>query len=237
MDPAFDIEPAWSPTGDQIVWRRASGVYIQASDGSGVPRRLIGTGGENPTLSPDGQYLLFHQRSPQNDRDIWYLRLEDDKPIPFLQSSFHEGLPVPSPDGRYLAYISDESGRFEVYIRQFPNGENKVQISVNGGTYPRWNGQGDELFYVEGDILVAVSIKTSPSIQVGKPQRLFTGSNVNARLLMGAAVVTTYDVSADGQRFVVIQQEDTGSEPGTIGIVSPGITIVQNWYAEFQNQK
>lgn len=228
--PGSDVEPVWSPSGDQIMWRRLSGIYMQDSDGRGAPQRLTGVGAENPEISPDGRYMIYHRRNDQNNRDIWLMNLEDGQPIPFLQTPFHEGLPVPSPDGRYLAYTSDESGVFEIYLRTFPDGGNKTQVSVNGGVYARWNGTGDELFYVEDNRLMAVSIKTAPSLQVGKPQQIFNGDEVNTSLgSRGGFLIPTYDVSADGQRFVVSQ--NIGAD------LSPTITVVQNWIKEFEGQE
>lgn len=228
--PGSDVEPIWSRTGDQLMWRRFSGIYIQASDGSGVPERLAGVGAENPSISPDGRYLFYHKRNDNNDRDIWMMNLENGEATPFLQTTFHEGLPEPSPDGRHLAYTSDESGQFEIYLRTFPDGKNRMRVSENGGAYARWNGAGDELYYVEGDRLMAVSIENAPSLTVGNPQQLFTEEDVNVRLAQITGVlIPTYDVSADGQWFIAIR----GLEAST----SPTITVVQNWFTEFEGQE
>ncbi|MBT5873238.1 MAG: hypothetical protein HOH43_07440 [Candidatus Latescibacteria bacterium] len=209
------------------MWRRFSGIYIQASDGSGVPERLADVGAENPAISPDGRYLFYHKRKDSNDRDIWMMNLEDGKALPFLQTEFHEGIPVPSPDGRHLAYTSDESGQFEVYVRTFPDGKNRIRVSKNGGAYARWNGTGSELFYVAGDRLMSVSIATGTSLKVGKPERLFSEEEANVRLAqLTGLLIPTYDASADGQWFIAVRALESSA--------SPTITVVQNWFTEFE---
>ena len=129
--------------------------------------------------------------------------------------------PSISPDGRFLAYKSDESGRFEVYVRRFPEGGGKVQVSTNGGVQPRWRGDSRELYYVEGETLVAVPLTTEPEFTVGKAVRLFEHTGITR---VGGQ---QYDVSADGQRFVVtdsVEEEEATS----------AVRIVQNWFAEFK---
>jgi serine/threonine protein kinase/Tol biopolymer transport system component len=236
FDPVDDYEPTWSPAGDQVAFTSVrsdrSGIFLQAADGSGTPQRLvswanIGSNG-NPDWSRDGHALVYHVSGPNTGRDLWYVPLTGErKPVLFLQTPFHEGLPVLSPDSRYIAYVSNESGRFEVYVKPFPQGEGKWQVSVNGGVYPRWNRRGTELFYVEGNTLMAAPVETQSRFRVGSPQTLFTGEQVGTSLLYdGSAFYPSYDVTADGQRFVIVQ-------PVGRSITTP-IMVVENWAAEFK---
>jgi len=128
-----------------------------------------------------------------------------------------------SPDGRFLAYQSNESGQFEVYVQPFPQGGGKRQVSMNGGRQPRWSGDGKELFYVEGDTLVAVSVTTEPTFSVGSARPLFDAQDA----FVGRG--HSYDVSAEGQRFVMVE---TLEEPP-----APLIRVVQNWFAEFRGRE
>ncbi len=111
------------------------------------------------------------------------------------------GAPSLSPNGRYLAYESDESGRYEIYVLSFPGGDGKRQVSVNGGQQARWRGDGRELYYVEGDTLMAVSVSTESPFTLGQPQPLFEAPGF---ALTGGGANGGYDVSADGQRFLTV---------------------------------
>jgi Tol biopolymer transport system component len=185
-----------------------------------------------PSFSPDGRFLVYHAGSTASSsasRDIWYLPLEPNaEPVPYLQTQFEEGVPVLSPDGRYLAYMSDESGRFEVYVQRFPERGEKTQVSLEGGFYPRWSGAGDELFFVTGNTLMAVEVDTRDGLRVGEPTALFDGDGLDATLNVGTNLRTTYDVSRDGQRFVVVQDIE--------GEVTAPIVVVENWYEAFRNR-
>lgn len=137
--------------------------------------------------------------------------------------------PVISPDGRYIAYSSDESGRPEVYVRPFPEGEGRWPVSVNGGEAPQWNRSGTELFYAKGDTLMAVSVSTKGEFRPGIPKSLFTVSSVALGMLAGFGN-RYYDVSPDGQRFVVVRDVGEATQQTTIA-------IVQNWYAEIKDRE
>ncbi len=154
-------------------------------------------------------------------RDIWILPLEGErKPQPFLQTPFSEREPKFSPDGRWLAYASDESGQSEVYVRPFPKAEEgKSQISTEGGTEPVWVGNG-ELFYRNGDQMMAVDMTTEPTFGASTPRLLFEG--VYIRSQGGSAF---YDVTPDGQRFVMVQAQETESTQ---------INVVLNWFEELK---
>jgi len=123
-----------------------------------------------------------------------------------------------SPDARFLAYSSNESGRYEVYVQPFPEGAGKWGVSSGGGRRPLWRSDGKELFYLEGETLMAASVTTTPNFSAGQAKRLFESSELGRD--------NGFDVSADGQRFVVVE---TVKEPDP-----PTIRVVQNWYEEFR---
>jgi Tol biopolymer transport system component len=174
--------------------------------------------------SPDGQLLAYFEVNPETQRDIWVLRMGDRKAQPFLRTRFDEAVPQFSPDGRWLAYISNESGRYEIYVQAFPGPGGKWQISTEGGTEPAWNRNGRELFYRNGDKMMAVDIATLPSFSVGKPKILFEG-----RYDLAPFPSTNYDVSPDGQRFLMVK-------PSEQEAAATQIIVVQNWFEELKQK-
>jgi Tol biopolymer transport system component len=174
--------------------------------------------------SPDGQMLAYFEVNPDTQRDIWVLRMGDRKAQPFLRTRFDEAVPQFSPDGRWLAYISNESGRYEIYVQAFPGPGGKWQISTEGGTEPAWNRNGHELFYRSGDKMMAVDIATLPSFSVGKPKILFEG-----RYDLAPFPSTNYDVSPDGQRFLMVK-------PSEQEAAATQIIVVQNWFEELKQK-
>ena len=226
----YNIQPVWTPNGKRIAFESnkegVPNLFWQLADGSGGPERL--TTGEYlqapHSWSPDGQLLTFIEVNPTTQRDIWVLRLSDRKAQPFLRGPFNKGGPRFSPDGRLLAYISEESGRFEIYVQPYPGPGGKWQISTEGGTEPVWNPNGRELFYREGDKMMAVDITTQPDFAAGKPRMLFEGQ-------YQPAPVTTpnYDVSPDGQRFLMLKPSEQGAAPTQIN-------VVLNWFEELKQK-
>jgi Tol biopolymer transport system component len=182
----------------------------------------------NPEWSRDGRYLVYQELSVA----IRYVEIGADgragEPITFLATPAREGQPSFSPDGRFLAYVSDESGRTEVYVRPFPSGTGRWQASVDGGAMPRWSRDGNELFYVNGSVLMSVSVSTTRGVALGLPQELFRSNDLRAR-----APVPSYDVSADGQRFLTLVREADLEDAPT----ETDIHVVQNWYEEFRNRE
>jgi dipeptidyl aminopeptidase/acylaminoacyl peptidase len=175
--------------------------------------------------SADGRFVVYSVASPETKgvSDLWVLPLDGARrPFPFLQSTFHKTQAQVSPDGRWIAYTSYESGKDEVYVQRFPTPGDKRQISVDGGVQPRWRRDSTELFYLATDQnLMAVPVKTGGTFEAGSPVPLF-----RTRLLpQGSQALffyTAYDVSADGQRFVLnVPPEDPGAP----------ITVVLNWTA------
>ena len=239
FDPGVDVFPKWSPSGEEVVFssNRAGNVDIfsRTADGSSEPVSLVSTPlPEFPSVwSPDMKYFLYVAIRPETGADIWYLErkeLEDGgfDSRAFLQTAFRETNSRLSPDGRFVAYLSDESGRPEIYVRPFPQGGGKWQVSANGGASQQWGRDGRELFYVEGETLMAVAVSTTKGFSAGSAKPLFEHPGLVADLS------SSYDVSADGQRFVVV--EDLESEEGE-EVKPPSIHIVENWFEEFKDRE
>jgi Tol biopolymer transport system component len=226
-----DQIPIWTPDGKRLTYRATRAgtrnIFWRMSDGSGTEERLTtGGGNQSPaSWSPDGQVLAFEDISSATGEDIWTLRLSDHKQQPIIQTPFNEGQPRFSPDGRWLAYNSDQSGRYEIYVQPYPGPGGKVQISTDGGTDPLWNRNGRELFYRDGSKVLAVTIVTQPSFSAGKPKLLFDGVYTPGN----AAAFPSYDVSPDGQRFLMIKPVE-GQQAAT------QINIVQNWFEELKRR-
>ena len=225
FDPSDQFTSIWSPDGNRIVFNsRRKGsldLYQKSASGTGVEETLIEDNVDKFPMSwsPDGKMILYVSSGPSRGNDLFVLPLTGDrKPSPFLQSQFSEPDARISPDGRWVAYRSNESGRNEIYVASFPGPGGKWQVSTAGGAFPRWRHDGSEIFYLAPDgKLMAASINgkgTGFEVAAVKPlfaTRIGTGGNYR------------YDVSADGQRFLI----DTITEQEA----SMPITIVLNWNA------
>ena len=170
--------------------------------------------------SRDGKLLLFSDAGMSTGWDMWTLDLQakDAKPVPYLQTPAGERYGAFSPDGRWIAYQSDESGQLEVYVQSFPPGAGKFQVSAGGGLGPRWRADGRELYIRSDGNLMAVTIQTSPRFEAGVPQRLFSD------LAAPSGTVRGFDVSPDGSRFLVAM-------PSTSERDVPSVTVIVNWQA------
>ena len=202
--------PLWTPDGKQVTFPSGrAGVpnlFLKPADGTGAAEQL--TAREHPadhsfSWSPDGQVLAFTEAHPITDWDLWVLPLEGNgKPRPFLQTPFREAAPRFSPDGRWLAYASDESGGPEIYVQPFPGPGKKWQISTEGGVEPVWSRNGKELFFGSNGQMMVVDLTTEPTFRAGDPRPLFGGQYVTAT----STWRPKYDVTSDGRRFVMIKR-------------------------------
>ena len=218
--------PAWLSTEQKIAFAcqtsGSAGICTAPADGSQTPTQL--SSGVTPlglSVDREAKFAIFAQRNAQNNYDIWTISLQADaKPQPFLATADNEFSPRLSPDGRFVAYQSDQSGRYEVYVRPYPSGNARWTISTNGGTTPRWNGSGTELFYLEGVKLMAVPVSIYPSFSPGIPQELFSGQDIDSKMIKFDDAL--YDVAPDGKHFVVVRSNQTGM---------PAIVAEQDWFA------
>jgi len=226
--------PEWTPDGKRIAFKsnkeegRTVNLFWQLADGSGGLERLsTDQYAQVPrSWSPDGQFLAFHENNPKTQKDIWVLRMSDHKSQPFLVTPFNEGDPTFSPDGHWLAYVSNESGRPEVYVQPFPGPGGKWQISTEGGTEPAWNRNGRELFYRSGNKMMALDVATQPGFSPGKPRMLFEGQYFTSDWPL---IGTAYDVSPDGQRFLMVKSTEQASS-------ATQINVVLNWFEELKQK-
>jgi Tol biopolymer transport system component len=222
---------SWTPDGERVLYLSgdAPAVYkvmAKAADGSGGTKELLN--GLDAQYSPDGKFIVY--ATEQEKRfGLWYIpTAEGSKPAPFIVTPRDESSPEFSPDGNYVAYVSNESGHDEVYIKPFPGGEGKWQVSVGGGAVPRWSRRSNELFFIVGNDLMAVPVRTQPSLTLGQPQKLFARGPVQVDRPYG--LYDGYDVSSDGQHFVMLQGAEQRSTSQTL-------TVVQNWFAEFKDRQ
>jgi dipeptidyl aminopeptidase/acylaminoacyl peptidase len=228
----IEMVPVWSPAEDMVAFGsyRAgnSDIFVRSAD-AGAEEIVLANEPQPERASDwsrDGDYILYSLQTSDNGHDLWYLKRSDKgvwEPRPFLTTPFHEKVPKFSPDGRYVAYLSDESGRDEVYVRAFPAGARKWTVSTSGAAQLRWRRDGREIFYVEGGALVAVPVRSEPEFAAGTPVRLF------AHAAFTRWTDPNYDVSSDGQRVLVA--ESLGGRGRT-----RKIQVVQNWFAEFRDR-
>jgi Tol biopolymer transport system component len=228
FDPANDANPIWSPDGNRIAFNSSrSGsidLYLKPASGAGN-EELLFKSNNNPKgaldWSSDGRFILYGELDPKTNVDLWVLPLfGDQKPISVLQTTFTETQGRFSPDGRWIAYASNESGTFQVYVQSFPPSGGKWMISTNGGYQPRWRRDGKELFYLAADRkLMVVDVKEDANkFEAGSPRALF-----EMRVSVGFTTVSSYEITRDGQGVLV-------NTPGEESSPSP-LTVVMNWTA------
>ncbi len=224
----FDTYPAWHPSGKSLIWASDKNtgfdIYMRPVDGPGDEVRLTNSASvEIPmALSPDGEEVLYYEvTSSETQRDVKVLN-RDGEVIDLVASKFNERGPAFSPDGRFYAYVSDESGSDEVYVREYPDSGTRWMVSSGGGVEPRWSPKGGELFYRSNDAMLAVAIETDPAFRADRPQELFRGM-----FALDSFGNANYDVTADGQRFIMVQSKETGGDV---------LRVVLNWFTELERQ-
>jgi eukaryotic-like serine/threonine-protein kinase len=231
FDPGQDGAPLWSPDGEKVYFSSLRNgqffsIYCKDANGLGDVEPVYATGSSHSgpsDFAPDGNKLLIHAVS--NGWDIGILSLSDSNRVDMLvNSSFFEAMARVSPNGQYVAYVSSESGNREIYVKKLDGTGGKWQISNEFADNPRWNGDGTELYYLtRDDRIMAVNVNTSESFEVGNPVELF-----QHRMQYTSTVSRVYDVSTDGQKFLV-NSRLSDADPGEI-------VVVQNWAEEFRER-
>lgn len=241
IDPGDDERPLWTPDGRRITFASTRGgqattnLYWQRADGTGDAERLTESQNRQFPTSwhPTGRFLAYDELSPQTSRDIVILPLEGDetsgwkpgKPTAFLNTPFVEGHATFSPDGRWLAYMSAESGRREVYVRPFPGPGGKWPVSTTGGIFPTWSRNRKELFYRGSDdtLKVVAYVAEGDTFRAEKPRQWSPG-RVPFR-----AGIRTFDLHPDGQRIAVLKASDELAE-----VKQDKVVLIQNFFDELR---
>ena len=232
FEPRNENHPLWSPDGrDILYWSDATGaegLYVKSASGAGEARQVAK--GQDEMIasdwSRDGRFVFYSVTASGSKSQIWVLPMSGGQaPARFLAGSFNYVQGRLSPDGRWLAYVSDESGRPEVYVQTFPDHAGKWQISSTGGVDPRWSAGGGELLYLSADQrLMSVAIRTAPDFEAAVPKPMF----VARVLLPGIGIRSYYAVTRDAQRFLVVSPR--------AGDALAGSSVIVNWTAEIARQ-
>jgi len=224
--------PVWTHDGTRLTWAdgitSANRLVWAPADGSGPVSTLLEKAGPQfPTdWSPDGQVLAFYESHPETQRDLWVLPMSGNQtPELFLRTPFQERAATFSPDGRWLAYVSNKSGQDEVYVRPYPGPGEEHVISTRGGKEPVWSPDGHELFYRRADEMMVVAVDTAEMFHAGPPTVMFVGRYDLDNSAGGLGGVPNYDVAPDGQRFVMVKE--TTADP-------PQLIVVLNWHQELK---
>jgi serine/threonine-protein kinase len=227
--------PVWTPDGKRIAFQSSSNIFWQLADGSGGLEPLTNTAAFDVPFSwsPDGQLLAIARIGSEAGAEICLVRAggpsvgPDQSRQPFLKAhSTWEDAPQFSPDGHWLAYASGESGRREIYVQPYPGPGGKWQVSTDGGTEPQWNRNGRELFYRSDDKMMAVDVSTQTGFAAGTPRQLFE----RPYMMNGSGLArANYDVSPDGQRFLMLKPVEQEQEQKPTQI-----NVVLNWTEELK---
>ena len=218
--------PVWSPDGRRIVYEQAGGhgvIVALAMDGSRATETIAqGVGSGSPqSWSAGGNLLVYTVTGRRTRSDIWVRAMDGSSPpAPFIATDFDETDPTISPDGKWIAYVSNETGSPEVFIRPYPDTGTASQVSTGGGGSPLWSRDGRELFFISGTRMMSVPIETKPTLRIGTPARLFDGG-------FNVSHPRDFDISPDGRRFVVVRH--SGGDSG-----KQEMRIVLNWLEEMK---
>jgi len=239
LDPGLDAQNAWTPDGKWLIFSSersgARNLFRQAADGTGAIERLT----ESPNLqnvtaiTPDGTHIIFAETMPKTGSDVMQMTLDGTRRItPLIQTPFTEENAIVSPDGHWIAYNANDSGQFEVYVRPFPDvNTGHWQVSNEGGARPLWSRDGRELFYVSNaGELMRTPVDSGPSWGGRTPTTLFK-LNGYFTGLSTANNARTYDISPDGQRFLVVKEAERSEQSNTL---SRNLIVVQHFDEELK---
>jgi Tol biopolymer transport system component len=214
--------PVWTRDGTRVLFRTLTGMYWIAADGSGHPQAIAGSlSGDLPCgVSPDGDTLAFMRQNAQTSRDIYVLSLRGQSPPrPVVNTSGYDGGAQFSPDGHWMTYASDDSGQMQVYVRPFPGPDRRWPVSTQGGTQPLWSSNGKEIFYRIGNKMMVVDVSAGVDLTLSQPRQLF-----EQRYVFQNISLANYDVSPDGQRFLMVKDEAGSGR----------LNVVLNWTEELK---
>jgi eukaryotic-like serine/threonine-protein kinase len=216
-----NLAPLWTADGAHLLFSSNGSIVKMAASGSGSKETLFPSDGfRDPcSWSRDGRDLLFEQAEPAGE-SIWRSS-QNASPVLLIRSTFGD-CGLLSPNGKWLAYVSNESGRPEVYVDSYPGLTEKIAVSTEGGRRPQWSRDGRELFYRHGDALMAVSVDTGTSFRAAKPRRLFAGP------YRGESQEPAFDVSPDSRRFLMIKSDDAAT--------LRQINVVLNWFEDLKRR-
>jgi Tol biopolymer transport system component len=222
----FSQSPVWSPDGSRIAYSATTGLTMKAANGSGDAEALLPGANFPADWSPDGRFIIYARRGVKTRFDMWVLpTFGDRKEYPLLNSPFDEQTLQLSPDGRWLAYSTDETGTYEIYVQSFSAdgklGADKKRVSTAGGKYPVWRRDGSELFFVASD-----GQMMSSAVKIGGTEFQFAAPKPLFKTRMMTTNFHEYDVSPDGQRFLIgTLVGDTKAQPPT---------VILNWTANLK---
>lgn len=233
FDTAINYNPLWTPDGERIIYSSTRdgnhNLYVKNADGSGVARQLTMTANMNLpyTTTSNGETLAYIELNPDTSGDLWLLSLDGDpETTPLLETTAHERHPALSPDGEWIAFTSNESGRDEVYVQPLPGLDGKWMISSGGGLEPLWSHDGKEIFYRNGESYFGVSVQTDPSFASALPKVI-----VKRRYYTDVPGISRYfDITPDDQHFLFTKEE--ALEAGTGARTE--LLVVENWFQELQ---
>ena len=229
MGSSGGMNPAWSPDGRYVAYFGPQGIYRKATSG-GAPAELLlhsQTLAVPKSWSPDGRYLIYAQINPATGADLFALPIgqHDSHPLVLAQTQATEDQGQFSPDGRWVAYTSNESGQSEIYVVPFPPApnQNRWVVSRGGGVMPRWRRDGKELFFISPDWkMMAVDISTNPTFQSATPHALFDTDMVDTGIRTGPM---SWDIAPDGKRFLIISENSAGTS---------SLNVILNWRPDLQ---